>query len=160
MNSAHLEIQGHLIDSLLLAKVIDCIQLGGYEYVVSDLRIGDRKQDLSSARLRVWAPTPEGLEMLIDQLKVHGVRRIEEGEARFGSVTVAGQPPEGAYVRHLPASQLLHNGHWLPVVGSGADWVIVLAEGGPGLKPSDQLSPGDRVLIGERGLRPTTEGQD
>ena len=153
MTSALLEMHGHLIDSLLLAKVIDRIQGSGYDYVVADLCIGARKQDISTAQITVWAPTAEDLEVLLVELRVHGVHRVVEEEARFVPVTQAGQAPAGAYLRHIPVSQVLHQGHWQSVAGSNTDWATVLAHNGPRLAPLQELQVGDQVLVGQKGVR-------
>lgn len=153
MTSALLELHGHLIDSLILAKVIDRIQMSGYDYVLADLRVGARKQDISIAQITVWAPTSEDLEALIQELKVHGVHLVANEEAEFSSVTQLGQAPPGAYTRHLPTTEVLIQGRWAPVQGTNVVWVIALRSGGPELLPISQLQVGDRVLMGQRGLR-------
>jgi len=153
MTSALLELHGHLIDSLILAKVIDRIQMSGYDYVLADLRVGARKQDISIAQITVWAPTREDLEALIQELKVHGVHLVANEEAEFGTVTAPGQAPPGAYTRHLPTTEVLVKGRWSPVQGTNVVWVIVFRSAGPELVPIGQLQVGDRVLLGQRGLR-------
>ncbi len=47
------EIQGHIIDSLLLPKVLDEILTHGGSYVIKDIRIGQRQTDPSYARIEV-----------------------------------------------------------------------------------------------------------
>lgn len=159
MTSALLELHGHLIDSLILAKVIDRIQLSGYDYVLADLRVGTRKQDLSVAQIQVWAPSSEDLETLISELKVHGVHLVANEEAEFASVTEAGLAPEGAYTRHLPATEVLYKGQWTQVQGSQAVWVIVLRNAGPELVRERELMVGEKVLVGQRGLRSGADQQ-
>ena len=153
MTSAHLELHGHLIDSLILAKVIDRIQMSGYDYVLADLRVGARKQDISIAQITVWAPTSQDLEALIQELKVHGVHLVANEEAEFSAVTAPGQAPPGAYTRHLPTTEVLTRGRWTPVLGTNVVWLIALRQDGPELVPLRQLQVGDRVLMGQRGLR-------
>ncbi|MBN9418026.1 MAG: hypothetical protein J0I12_21435 [Candidatus Eremiobacteraeota bacterium] len=153
MTSALLELHGHLIDSLILAKVIDRIQLSGYNYVLADLRVGARKQDISTAQIQVWAPSSEDLEALIQELKVHGVHLVANEEAEFVPVAQAGEVPEGAYTRHLPSTEVLYKGQWTEVMGSKVQWVIVLRPTGPELARASELNEGDRVLVGQRGLR-------
>src|SRR5580698_9417851 len=50
------EIQGHIIDSLLLPKVLDEILTHGGSYVIKDIRIGQRQEDTSMPSSRC-APT-------------------------------------------------------------------------------------------------------
>src|SRR5881398_2993455 len=51
------EIQGHIIDSLLLPKVLDEILTHGGSYVLKDIDIGQRQTDHSHVRIEVRAPT-------------------------------------------------------------------------------------------------------
>src|SRR5947207_984359 len=43
------QLQGHIIDSLLLPKVLDEILTGGGSYVIKDIRVGQRQDDPSFA---------------------------------------------------------------------------------------------------------------
>src|SRR5690242_9666299 len=52
------EIHGHIIDSLLLPKVLDEILTQGGSYVIKDIRVGTRQSDPSYARIEVRAETP------------------------------------------------------------------------------------------------------
>lgn len=153
MTSALLELHGHLIDSLILAKVIDRIQLSGYNYVLADLRVGARKHEISTAQIQVWAPSSEDLEALIQELKVHGVHLVANEEAEFAVVVEAGVAPEGAYIRYLPFTEVLYKGQWVEVSGARAQWVIALRAAGPELVRTGELLEGERVLVGQRGLR-------
>jgi hypothetical protein len=153
MTSALLELHGHLIDSLILAKVIDRIQMSGYNYVLADLRVGGRRSDISTAQIQVWAPSSEDLEGLIEELKVHGVHLVANEEAEFATVAESGVAPEGAYIRHLPSTEVLYKGQWTQVMGSQAQWVIALRSAGPELVRASELLEGERVLTGQRGLR-------
>ncbi|MFN8608909.1 MAG: hypothetical protein U0931_15355 [Vulcanimicrobiota bacterium] len=159
MTSALLELHGHLIDSLILAKVIDRIQLSGYDYVLADLRVGARKHDLSVAQIQVWAPSSEDLEALIAELTIHGVHLVANEEAEFALVSEAGTAPANAYTRHLPGSEVLYKGRWTEVAGSRAVWVVALRNAGPELVRENELKIGDRVLVGQRGLRSGADQQ-
>lgn len=151
MYTAQLEMDGHLIDSLLLAKVIDRIQLSGLDYHVADLRIGERKQDISHVQLTVWASHKEALEMLVEELSVHGVRLLAEEEIQRMAVEVAGVAPEKAHRRHPPPSQIFVGGQWLNV--AGGDWVIVCHEGQAQWREEKTLQVGEQVVLGARGVR-------
>src|SRR2546421_7974078 len=66
------EIHGHIIDSLLLPKVLDEILTQGGSYVIKDIRVGTRQSDPSYARIEVRAETPEALRELLDNIHDHG----------------------------------------------------------------------------------------
>ncbi len=57
-----IRLEGHIIDSLLLPRVLDDILERGGEYRILRFRMGREKNDRSLAVLRVTAPTEEQLE--------------------------------------------------------------------------------------------------
>src|SRR5438876_488051 len=67
-----IELQGHIIDSLLLPKVLDEILTRGGSYVVKEIRIGERQTDPSYARLEVRADTAQLLEDILNAIHDHG----------------------------------------------------------------------------------------
>src|SRR4051812_21296085 len=66
------ELQGHIIDSLLLPKVLDEILTRKGSYVIRDIRIGQSQADPSYARIEVRAPTAEALREVLDTIHDHG----------------------------------------------------------------------------------------
>lgn len=73
------ELKGHLIDSLLLSKVMDEILERGGNYEVEEIKIGKRKEEQSYARLRVYAPSEDILKGVMERLVQLGAV-IKEGE--------------------------------------------------------------------------------
>jgi hypothetical protein len=150
-----LELSGHIIDSLTLAKVIDKIQMTGFDYQMNDVQIGLHKKDISKAQLTVWAPTPEDLDMLVEELRVYGVSPVQAREVETAHCREAGQIPGGGYLRHNPPTEILLGGEWVPVRRDGTDYAIVVnrQERGARLCPINQLAPGDEVVLGYRGVK-------
>src|SRR5260370_1844854 len=66
------ELQGHIIDSLLLPKVLDEILTHGGSYVLKDIRIGQRQDDASHALIELRAPTAPALQEILDAIHAHG----------------------------------------------------------------------------------------
>ncbi len=72
------ELEGHIIDSLLLAKVLDAILDGGADYEIVDVVIGRARDDHSRAILALTHPAgAEALDELCSRLAAHGARRTE-----------------------------------------------------------------------------------
>ena len=59
------QLRGHIIDSLLLPKVLDTILTRGGSYVIKDIQIGQRGADPSHARIEVRAPSAERLHEIL-----------------------------------------------------------------------------------------------
>ena len=55
------EIQGHIIDSLLLPKVLDEILTHGGSFNLKDIKIGERQADPSYVRIEVRGPNQQVL---------------------------------------------------------------------------------------------------
>ena len=56
------QISGHIIDSLILPKVLDLIISLGAEFEILDIQIGHRRSDRSRARIKVEASSPDLLD--------------------------------------------------------------------------------------------------
>ena len=70
------EIQGHIIDSLLLPKILDEILTRGGSFILKDIRIGQHQTDPSFARIEVRAPTAEKLKDILGQIHDHGAAPV------------------------------------------------------------------------------------
>src|ERR1700730_7229231 len=86
------EIQGHIIDSLLLPKILDEILTRGGSYVLKDIRIGQRQADPSHARIEVRAPSAEVLHEVLDQIHDHGAMPVSPRDC-----TVVAADLDGAF---------------------------------------------------------------
>src|SRR5438270_9222154 len=82
VNVEEVEIHGHIIDSLILPKVLDEILTHGGSYVLKDIRIGQRQADPSFARVEVRAPSAEILQEILDAIHDHGAVPTVTHDAR------------------------------------------------------------------------------
>ena len=65
------ELQGHIIDSLLLPKVLDEILTHGCTYTLKTMHIGESQKDPSQVRIEIRAPDAESLEEILDVIHDH-----------------------------------------------------------------------------------------
>ena len=72
MVSETIELRGHIIDSLILPKVLDQIVIRGATFNIVEFKIGQKRTDASSARIEITAQSREQLDELISRLKDHG----------------------------------------------------------------------------------------
>lgn len=75
MPTAAITMDGHILDSLLLPKVLDLIIAGGAEYEIDEIQIGRTRHDPSHARILIDAPDQATLDRLIAEACEHGARR-------------------------------------------------------------------------------------
>ncbi|MBA3654523.1 MAG: TIGR00300 family protein [Actinobacteria bacterium] len=148
------EIEGHIIDSLTLAKVMDVILAAGADYRVVDVAIGRTNADVSRARIEITAADEDTLDALLAELKVHGANRTDSGDAQLADVERDGVLPPGFYsTTNLPTSVRIE-GRWVDVENPEMDCAVVLrADGRARTYPMHRVRIGDRVVVGQDGVR-------
>ncbi len=96
MLSETIELRGHIIDSLILPKVLDEIITHGGSFKIGEIRIGEARTDQSFARIEVTGPSAEELDDLILRLRQHGAE-VQEKK----SVQLAAAPADGVFPEHF-----------------------------------------------------------
>jgi lysine-ketoglutarate reductase/saccharopine dehydrogenase-like protein (TIGR00300 family) len=149
------EIQGHIIDSLILPKVLDEILTHGGSYVLKDIRVGQRQTDASFARIEVRAPTAEALQEILDAIHDHGAVPVSGHDCRVVEADMDGAFPEGFYSTTNHRTQIRLGGEWIEVEDQEMDCgILVDPEGGAArcIAMAD-VRKGDRLVVGREGLR-------
>jgi lysine-ketoglutarate reductase/saccharopine dehydrogenase-like protein (TIGR00300 family) len=98
MFSETIELRGHIIDSLILPKVLDQILTHGATFKIRDIKIGQKRADQSFARIDVSAETGEGLDELILRLRQHGAEVAERENVHLAPAPADGVFPPEFYV--------------------------------------------------------------
>jgi lysine-ketoglutarate reductase/saccharopine dehydrogenase-like protein (TIGR00300 family) len=149
------EIQGHIIDSLLLPKILDEILTHGGSYVLRDIRIGQRQQDPSHARIEVRAPTPEVLREVLDAIHDHGAVPVTAADCATVAADMDGAFPENFYSTTSFRTQVRLGGEWIDVEDQEMDCGILVDPGGKAARcvPMAEVRKGDRIVVGRQGLR-------
>src|SRR5215217_7007553 len=131
-------ISGHIIDSLILAKVLDIILMMGGTFELEHVAIGKRRDEPSQARIVVNAATSALLEDILKAIQPHGA----SVEREFYATT------------HLP-TQVRVAGHWVDVDRVEMDLAVMLDElsGKARTIPMADVRRGDRIVVGREGVR-------
>ncbi len=153
MASETIEVTGHIVDSLLLAKILDSILDAGCDYEMVDVRVGKTSLDASSARIVVTGDDEEALGRLLDELQVHGANRTAQQDAHLEAATTDGVLPEGFYATTNLASGVRVDGTWLSVENPEMDCALVVRDGRALTAPMHQVRRGDMVVVGSDGVR-------
>jgi lysine-ketoglutarate reductase/saccharopine dehydrogenase-like protein (TIGR00300 family) len=153
MATETIEVAGHIVDSLLLAKILDAILEAGADYTIEEFEIGKTTTDTSRARITVSAEDAGLLERLIDDLQVHGVNRLGGGDAQLVAADRDGVLPEGFYSTTNLATDVHVDGTWLSVVNPEMDCGIVVSGGVARTVPMHRVRAGDQVVAGSEGVR-------
>src|SRR5438552_3434286 len=109
------ELHGHIIDSLLLPKVLDEILTRGGSYVLKDIRVGQRQTDTSFARIEVRAPSAEVLRAILDQIHDHGAAPTAARDCATVVADIDGAFPDGFYSTTNYRTQIRLGGEWIEV---------------------------------------------
>src|SRR5437763_2403098 len=146
------EVEGHIIDSLILAKVLDTILDAGAEYRIVDVEIGRASTDASRARIEVEADDGV-LTTLATELQLHGANRVEDADASLAECDRDGVLPEGFYSTTNLRTQVRLGGQWADVASPEMDCAIVVHDSGAATTPMHRVCVGDRVVVGQDGVR-------
>jgi len=98
MFSETIELRGHIIDSLILPKVLDEILRAGGNFKIREIKIGERRADQSYARIEVSGPTNETLDELVLRLRQHGAEITEKVDVQIAPAPADGVFPADFYV--------------------------------------------------------------
>jgi lysine-ketoglutarate reductase/saccharopine dehydrogenase-like protein (TIGR00300 family) len=150
-------LQGHIIDSLILAKVLDTILMMGGTFDLQDVTIGATREATSQARIVVRAPSSRVLTEILQAIQPHGAAIEREEDCRFAPAPAAGVFPEEFYATtHLP-TQIRLDGEWVEVEGMEMDLGISVdpAKARARTVPMGGVAAGELVVTGRDGIRVT-----
>jgi lysine-ketoglutarate reductase/saccharopine dehydrogenase-like protein (TIGR00300 family) len=148
-------LQGHIIDSLILAKVLDTVLMMGGTFDLQEVHIGKTREESSRARILVRAETPALLQQILQRIQPHGASVEREADCRVEPSPADGIFPEDFYAStHLP-TQIRLRGKWVDVSGTEMDLgVIVDVNAGTAHMVSmGQVRQGQMVVTGREGVR-------
>jgi len=149
------EMTGHIVDSLLLPKVLDAILSLGGRYHVEELRLGEKQDDPTYVRIEVRAETAEALDGILGEIHAHGAVTTQAADCSFLIADVDGAFPDGFYCSTNFRTQVRLAGEWVDVEDQEMDCGIALDPEGHAARclPMTSVRIGDRVVVGRAGLR-------
>jgi len=153
LKAREVEFEGHLIDSMILTKALDIILDHDGEFEILEFRVGKKKHDPSYARMIVLGRDDAHLDQILKELHKVGARVVEVEEVELAEAPADKVLPEGFYVTTNHPTFVRYRGEWLPVEDISMDRVIVIRDGKAYCLPIDEVVKGDRVVVGEKGVR-------
>jgi lysine-ketoglutarate reductase/saccharopine dehydrogenase-like protein (TIGR00300 family) len=149
------EVRGHIIDSLILPKVLDGITATGGTFRIKDIAVGHARSDPSFARIEVRADSEPELERILAQIADHGAVPVHDRDARLVATDMDGAFPEGFYSTTNQRTEVRLGGHWLPVADQEMDCGLVVDEAGGACRcvPMSDIERGMSVVVGHVGVR-------
>lgn len=150
-------LTGHIIDSLILAKVLDTILMMGGSFDLEEVSIGKTRNEPSRARIVVRAPSGTLLTDILQAIQPHGASVDRELDCQYKAAPADGVFPDDFYATtHLP-TQVRLAGQWIDVESIEMDLGIVASPNKTGARavPMGDVRQGDLVVTGRTGIRVT-----
>jgi lysine-ketoglutarate reductase/saccharopine dehydrogenase-like protein (TIGR00300 family) len=159
------EITGHIIDSLILPKVLDTITANGGKFRITNIVIGQARHDPSSAVVEVRAPNDERMQHILAQIADHGAVPTTKQDCRLAIADMDGAFPEGFYSSTNQRTEIRLNGHWIEIADQEMDCGVVVEQptavrGSPDPAlptarciPMTEVTRGMSIVMGHSGVR-------
>jgi lysine-ketoglutarate reductase/saccharopine dehydrogenase-like protein (TIGR00300 family) len=152
-NSETVEITGHIMDTGVLARVLDDVLEYGGDYKVDRLDLGREHDDESYARISIGAEDTETLQRILMRVQIHGVNKVDPGEAVLRPAPRDGVFPDDFYSTTNLDTQVRLDGTWVPVERPEMDCGLVVVDGRVRTVPVSDVRAGDQVVCGASGVR-------
>lgn len=149
------ELAGHIIDSLLLPKVLDFITAAGGSFRIEKISIGHDRSDPSYALIEVRSPTADRLQQILADIADHGATPLHTQDARLVTADIGGAFPEGFYSTTNQRTEVRINGHWIEVQNQEMDCGVLvdLAAGAARCQAMTDVQTGEQYVVGHAGVR-------
>ncbi|MGH7352246.1 MAG: TIGR00300 family protein [Candidatus Methylomirabilales bacterium] len=157
MVSETVQVSGHILDSLILPKILDeIIDLDG-TFEILEIAVGKRKTDPSTARLKVSATSEQKLQALLKRLARLGATPLTLHEVQLVRARQDGVFPTDFYsTTNLPTA-VRYQGRWRSVENIEMDCGIVIdpRTARAWCVPVTHVRKGNLVVCGTTGVRVT-----
>jgi hypothetical protein len=130
------EIAGHIIDSLILPKVLDAITAGGGTFRIKRITVGQGRHDPSYALVEVSARSHDALAKILAQISDHGAVPTTTQDCRVVPADMDGAFPEGFYSTTNQETEIRLGGEWIKLADQEMDCGVVVEEKGVGCRVS------------------------
>jgi lysine-ketoglutarate reductase/saccharopine dehydrogenase-like protein (TIGR00300 family) len=155
MPSETIELRGHIIDSLILPKVLDQILTRGAGFKIAEIKVGQKRADQSFARIEVTAETNEALDELVLRLRQHGAETVERANVQLAKAPEAGVFPHDFYVTTNQQTFIRLDGKEIEVRPAMMDSAVAVdrkKRSARAVKFFD-VTEGDDIVVGHQGTR-------
>ena len=154
--TTRLSVNGHLLDTGLLNRMIDTITDAGGSCFVEDFAAAERKDQTSTAILRVTSPTSDRLDEVVGELiKLGAEPATDPVDATLAEVEISGVAPENFYATNIYPTDVRVEGDWIRVDKQRMDGVIVVdkQDASATCRLMRNLQQGESVVTGYQGVR-------
>lgn len=151
--SETVETSGHLMDSGVLARILDDVLESGGDYAIESMDVGRTHDDESSVRISVTANSNEDLQRMLMRLQAHGVNQVDPGAAVIREAEQDGVFPDDFYSTTNLETVVRLGADWVPVENPEMDCGLVVERGRVRTVPVSDVRRGDRLVCGASGVK-------
>src|SRR5947209_15303221 len=155
MFSETVVLRGHIIDSLILPKVLDQILTQGGDFKIGEVKIGQNRVDQSYARIEVSAPRHELLDDIVLRLRQHGAEIQEKADVQLAPAPADGVFPKDFYVTTNQQTFVTLEGAEIEVHPALMDCAVVVDREArrATAKKFHEVRRGMEVVVGHQGIK-------
>ncbi|MDP2935932.1 MAG: TIGR00300 family protein [Dehalococcoidia bacterium] len=149
------EIRGHIIDSLILPRILDEVMDLGGEFTIQAIEVGRHKHEPSYARLEIRASAQEALSGILKRIERLGATALEEEDAETERAPGDGTFPPDFYSTTSLDTEVRLDGRWVSVQSPEMDCGILVGPDGTfaSCVPINDGKKGDLIVTGHRGIK-------
>jgi lysine-ketoglutarate reductase/saccharopine dehydrogenase-like protein (TIGR00300 family) len=149
------EVSGHIIDSLILPKILDFITAAGGSFEICKISVGQTRRDPSHALLRVKAESAERLSEILKTIADHGALAVTDSDCRLVEADIERAFPEGFYSTTNQRTQVRYQGAWIDVENQEMDCGIAIdpQRRSASCIPMLEVVKGQPIVVGHAGVR-------
>src|SRR3954471_13251031 len=148
---------GHLMDTGVLARVLDDVLEYGGDYRIGNLSLGREHEDESRAEIEIRADDAELLDRILMRLQTHGANPVDPGTATVRPAPADGVFPEDFYSTTNLDTFVRLDRDWIGVDRAEMDCGLVVdgADGAGVIRnvPVSDVRAGQQIVCGAHGVR-------
>src|SRR3954454_18405933 len=156
-HSATVTVTGHLMDTGILARILDDVLEYGGDYRIESLDLGKQHDNESRALIEIRADEADLLDRILMRVQVHGANAVDPRTALTRPAPADGVFPEDFYSTTNLETLVRLDREWLRVRQPEMDCGLVVTEedGQQVVRtvPVSDVRAGDTVVCGAHGVR-------
>ena len=149
------QVNGHIIDSLILPKVLDLITTAGGAFRIKEIAIGQARKDPSFALVEVRAGSHELLVEILAQISDHGAVPTALQDCELVAADMDGAFPDGFYSSTNQRTEVRLQGNWIEVEDQEMDCGVAVdpAANRARCVAMSDVEQGTKFVVGHAGVR-------
>lgn len=147
------ELNGHLIDSMILPKVMNKVMNHGGWYDFLEFHVGKNPKETSTVRLRITGRDKAHLVEILDDIHTEGAIDITQKSVTIKKAVADMTLPPNFYCTTNNKTLLFHNNRWITTHHQMMDKCIVIRDDNAWCMAIRDIHKGDDIVCGEEGVR-------